>query len=327
MGGKTTVSVVDSCTHEQAYEIEAPDGAGGGGVEVVCGRCGIVKTEDMAAGGRPIGRPAQEEEAAETGASADVGAASGSSMIPPVPGRSTGMAGVVPYGGGAGAGSGGAGCRPNLYLELEVGGKPDRTLRGDRYVHRQTDLAAVSNIAQKLGVPNNVGMTVWQWYRRLRKEFDRLLTKAKCLTLAFYGVCRYMGCPITEDRLAECIRMEFGVRHARPYLRVIMEASSYMQNGEMVLRRCGFLNLVGDINGVRSAAAGRKNGGGDVLKFALGTEMQELAERYESGVTNRIMAAAKQMLPAFAKKEDNPRRAARMAVRVAHLQVCGTEVN
>ena len=316
MGGMNR-TVVDMCLHEAAYEVGAPDGGGGAGIEVVCGKCGVVKTEEMMMMGVGVGVGQQqpEAEAAETGAKADVGAAGGcggvaaaARLIPPVLWHSTA----------------GGGCRPNLYLELEVGGKPDHTLRGDKYVHRQTDLAAVSNIAQKLGVPNNVSMTVWQWYRRLRKELD--LTKAKCLTLAFFGVCRYMGCPISEDRLSECIRMELGVRHARPYLRVIMEASSYMEGGEMVLRRCGFLNLVGEVRvaGFANQDGGRRGGsGGDKLKFALGSEIQGLAEQYESNITSRITGVAKQLLPLLTTREKNPRRAARIAVKMAQRRVCG----
>ncbi|MCE2498964.1 MAG: hypothetical protein J4F28_08295 [Nitrosopumilaceae archaeon] len=204
--GRKQGTILVGCTHDVKYEVEAPQVGGGLGVERVCGVCGIVK-DDVGAGG-------------------GVGA--------PTP-MSTPQMGGLGVGGGATAG---AGSRPNLYLEMEVGGKPDRTLRGDRYVHRQADLAAVSNIAQKLGVPNNVSMTVWQWYRRLRKKLK--MTKAKCLVLAFFAVCRRMGCPILENRLDECIRMELGVRHAHAYLRVVMEASRRMEDGEMVLRKCGW---------------------------------------------------------------------------------------
>ena len=337
------MAVVDTCPHDPAYEIEAPDGGGGAGCEVVCGRCGVVKTEDMmieaaAGGGRAqhqhqhqrrqgtaaaaagTGTEQQPEpEPPAAGASADAAGGGGYErrLIPTVPGHAAAAAAA---GSAAYNGAGGGSCRPNLYLELEVGGKPDHTLRGDRYVHRQTDLAAVSNIAQKLGVPNNVSMTVWQWYRRLRKELD--LTKAKCLVLSFYGVCRYMGCPISEDKLAECIKMELGVRHARPYLRVIMEASSYMEGGEMVLRRCGFLNLVGDVDLQKAAGprAGR-NGGGDNLKFALGSEMQELAGQYGPDAINHIMGEAKRLLPALTTRVKNPKRAARMAVQMARHRV------
>ncbi|MCE2498937.1 MAG: hypothetical protein J4F28_08160 [Nitrosopumilaceae archaeon] len=293
---------------------------GGFGVEVVCGACGVVKDdagEDGAAYARPAG-------IAQPGMS---GMNSGGSITT-------------------------AGNRPNLYLEMEVGGKPDRTLRGDRYVHRQADLAVVSNIAQKLGIPNNVGMTVWQWYRRLRKELK--MTKAKCLVLAFFATCRHMGCPILEGRLSECIRMELGVRNAHSYLRVVMDASSYMTNdGEMVLRKCGFLNMVdapagaaawsksgrsggsarmggipdavgtaGMANAVKNVRGG--GGSGDVLKFALGTEVQSLAEQYESEITNRITGVAKRLLPHLSAREKNPRRAARIAVRMARQRVCGT---
>ena len=302
------------CEHDVKYEVEAPQMGGGLGVEVVCGTCGVVKD--------------------------DAGENRTACMRPAGTAQHQGMNGVNL------TSTTTAGTRPNLYLEMEVGGKPDRTLRGDRYVHRQADLAVVSNIAQKLGIPNNVGMTVWQWYRRLRKELK--MTKAKCLVLAFFATCRYMGCPILESRLSECIRMELGVRNAHSYLRVVMDASSYMtEDGEMVLRKCGFLSLVNapavpawSGNG-RSRGVSRTGGapdavvvverdnavknvsGGDVLKFALGTEVQSLAEQYESEITNRITGVAKRLLPHLSAREKNPRRAARIAVRMARQRVCG----
>ncbi|MDE0265773.1 MAG: hypothetical protein OXI27_08745 [Thaumarchaeota archaeon] len=277
------------CSHPAASEIEVSDGgASSGSGEIVCGACGVVKFD----GGRSLlqGRPADGSGTATQAAAA---------QSTPVPAQLQGQ-----------------GSRPNLYLEMEIGGKPDRTLRGDKYVHRQTDLAVVSNIAQKLGVPNHVGQAVWAWYRRLHKELG--MTKSKCLVMAFHGVCRSMGCPLVESKLLECIRMELGVRNAHPYLRVVMEASSYMcpvdgggraKGTEMILRRCGFLDLVGDQ--------------GDVMRFALGCEVQSLADQYEAEIVSRIAGSARSLLSMLSKREKNPRRAARMAVRMACVKVCG----
>lgn len=289
---------MEGCAHPAAAEVEvAADGCGGTG-EVVCGACGVVKFDgarDMRTGG--------VESAAET-----AGSAAASHVHQQQQQQ--------------------AGSRPNLYLEMEVGGKPDRTLRGDKYVRRQTDLAVVSNIAQKLGVPNHVSQAVWAWYCRLRKELR--MTKSKCLVLSFYGVCRSMGCPLIEFKMLECIRMELGVRNAHPYLRVIMDASSYMCEGEdgreMILRKCGFLDLVGAAGRDDSPAAGAGGAarGADTMRFALGCEVQALAGRYEAEVLSRITGVAKNLLPRLCVREQNTRRAARIAVRMARRKVCGT---
>lgn len=278
---------MDTCGHPASAEVEADAG------EVVCSACGVVK---YGAGIDEGGSPAATAGAREGGGNGS--AATAAQHATHAPQQHWGQ----------------PGNRPNLYLEMEVGGKPDRTLRGDKYVHRQTDLAVVSNIAQKLGVRNNVGQSVWAWYQRLRKELG--LTKSKCLVLSFYGVCRSMGCPLVESKLLECIRMELGVRNAHPYLRVIMDASRHMcpapdgRGREMVLRRCGFLDLV-------------EGGGEDTIRFAMGCELQSLAGQYEAEIISRIAGAAKRLLPVLSEREQNPRRAARMAVRMARRKVCG----
>ena len=300
--------VVEECAHPAAAEVEVmSDGYGGAG-EVVCGACGVVKFD----GAREM----------RTGGAAEPGTASGAGAGAPAHAQHHQQQ---------------AGSRPNLYLEMEVGGKPDRTLRGDKYVHRQTDLAVVSNIAQKLGIPNRVSQAVWGWYCRLRKELR--MTKSKCLVLSFYGVCRSMGCPLTEPKMLECIRMELGVRNAHPYLRVIMDASSYMCEGadggrEMVLRKCGFLDMVGaagrgdgPVGGRDSPDAGADAGGAadvaDTMRFALGCEVQALAGKYEAEILSRITGVAKNILPRLCTREQNTRRAARIAVRMARRKVCG----
>ncbi len=275
------VIVLDTCGHPASAEVEADAG------EVVCSACGVVKYGAGIDGGVPA--------AAARGGD---GSSSAGAGVQHAPQQHWGQ----------------PGSRPNLYLEMEVGGKPDRTLRGDKYVHRQTDLAVVSNIAQKMGVRNNVGQSVWTWYQKLHRELG--LTKSKCLVLSFYAVCRYMGCPLVESKLLECIRMELGVRNAHPYLRVVMDASRRMcptpdgRGREMVLRRCGFLDLV-------------EGGGEDTIRFAMGCELQSLANEYEAEIISRIAGAAKRLLPILAEREKNPRRAARMAVRMARRKVCG----
>ena len=213
----------------------------------------------------------------------------------------------------------------NLYLEMEVGGKPDRRLRADRFVRRRHDVAAVSNISQKLGIPNGAGRDVWAWYQRLRRAPGMRMTKAKILVLAFHGVCRVWGCPLNEARLRDAIRMELGVRNAHSYLHVIMEASSYVdeETGEHVLRRVGFLDLIG-----RGASGGSGRGhddnddNGDAKPspsstFSISTEIQSLGYEYGPGIAVELAREARAILPVLEQREPNRARAARAAVRIA----------
>ena len=212
--------------------------------------------------------------------------------------------------------------RTNLYLEMEVGGKPDRRLRADRFVRRRHDVAAVSNISQKLGIPNGAGRDVWAWYQRLRRAPGMRMTKAKILVLAFHGVCRAWGYPLNEARLRDAIRMELGVRNAHSYLHVIMEASSYVdeETGEHVLRRVGFLDLIG-----RSAHGGSGRGYDydyDDAKpppstFSISTEIQSLGYEYGPGIAGELAREARAILPVLEQREPNRARAARAAIRIA----------
>ena len=209
-------------------------------------------------------------------------------------------------------------CRTNLYLEMEVGGRPDRRLRADRFVRRRSDMAAVSNISQKLGIPNGAGRDVWAWYLRLRRAPGMRMTKAKILVLAFCGVCRMWGCPLNEDRLRDIIRMEMGVRNAHSYLHVIMEASSYVDagTGEHALRKTGFLDMM-ERCAPGSPAARAAGGSPSPGRFSISTEIQSLAREYEPGVAEALAHEARAILPVLEQREPNRARAARAAIRIA----------
>ena len=217
--------------------------------------------------------------------------------------------------------------RTNLYLEMEVGGKPDPRLRADRFVRRRHDMAAVSNISQKLGIPNGAGRDVWAWYQRLRRAPGMRMTKAKLLVLAFHGVCKTWGCPLNEAKLRDTIRMELGVRHAHSYLRVIMEASSYVdeETGEHVLRRIGFLDMAGygasDGGGCDTAAAARpplpRTSSLPSSAFSISNEIQSLGYEYEPLVAEKVAREARAILPVLEQREPNRARAARAAMRIA----------
>ena len=223
--------------------------------------------------------------------------------------------------------------RTNLYLEMEVGGKPDRRLRADRFVRRKHDMSAVSNISQKLGIPNNVGRDVWAWYQRLRRAPGMRMTKAKIMVLAFHGVCRMRGCPLNEARLRDAIRMELGVRHAHSYLHVIMEASAYVdeETEEYMLRRIGFPDQVehAGLGGVgRDDGAGAAGPAPPSLlppapsppppnMFSISTEIQSLAYEYEPVVAEALAREARAILPVLEYGEPSRARAARAAIRIA----------
>ena len=217
---------------------------------------------------------------------------------------------------------------------MEVGGKPDRRLRADRFVRRRSDMAAVSNISQKLGIPNGAGRDVWARYQKMRRAPGMRMTKAKLLVLAFYGVCRTWGCPLNEARLLDAIRMELGVKHAHSYLRVIMEASSRLDggSGEHVLHGMEFPGMPGgapvatDVCGGGSGGSGGSDnctGSGTAppppqsCMFSMSTEIQSLAYEYEPEMAEAVAREARSILPVLVQTESNGARAARVAIRIA----------
>ena len=153
------------------------------------------------------------------------------------------------------------------------------------------------------------------------------MTKAKAMVLAFHGVCRMRGCPLNEARLRDAIRMELGVRHAHSYLHVVMEASSYVdeKTGEHVLRRIGFLDLVGHTihdggcrdDGTGAARTAPPPPSQSPSTFSISTEIQSLAYEYEPGIAEALAREARAILPVLEHRESNRARAARAAIRIA----------
>ena len=183
--------------------------------------------------------------------------------------------------------------RINLYLEMEMGGKPNPKLPAERYIHEKSDLGVISNIAQKLHIPNHTSRDIWTWYRRFRGEKQISLTRSKTMVLVFYMVCRSHGIPINEKELMDAIRAHLGVRYVHPYLKCVMEASSFLDDtGEMIIKRMGFLSLA-------------DGSGGHSTMRSLGSPA--------------VAEVARKILPVM---DGGRARATRMAIRMARKR-CG----
>jgi len=258
------ISPESGCLHDARYNVVADDG------EIVCRLCGVVKGVEYRAAKAVLSSAAAQ---ADTQTAATVSTAARS--------------------------------RASLFLEMETGGRPDSSIAGSRYVrcdNTSTDLAVVSDISQKMGIPNHMGRDVWRWYQKLRKAGVNM-TKAKLLVLIFYNVCRCYGYPYNEQNLLEIIRIRLGVRHAHPYLKVVMEASSYMSpDGEMILRQTGFLDM--------------KKG----EAFPLHNEISNLSSEYPPEIAEKIKTAAREIFPLLVGGSDKSR--AKTAIKMA-MRRCG----
>ena len=321
------------------------DGSFGGHVGA---NVGSVMYDDRYDGGeRPPGTAAPASAAADGGAAAALGG--GNSNM-------SGSGGAVCSGDGGSYDSGG---RASLYMKMEIGGKPNRrTFPADRFVRRNDDLSAVSNIAQKLGVPNHAARDVYAWYVKLRRGWGgkRLkMTKAKLLVLVFFAVCRRRGIPLVEDGLLEAIKSELHVKYAPPYLACVAEATSYLdeETGGMIIEKTGFMGVMygcppaigrgqqvrlrrgqrphagaGD-NGAGGGNAGGGNAGSAATeaaagRFSIGGHTKSLLEAgYPPEVVEMVTNVARQLLPVLlARESGNPARAARVAMQSARKR-CG----
>lgn len=188
--------------------------------------------------------------------------------------------------------------RGSLYLELETGGKPLQ-MPGGRYVRgNSSDLTVISNITQNLGIGNRVGGDAWRWYQRLRKS-PIPLTKAKSMVLAFHGVCRCHGVALDGQQLTEAIQIYLGVKNAPSYLKSVMEASSHLVDGEMTLKRIGYMDLSKD------------------KRFGLHSGIRPLNEQYTVREVEGIAGVAQNIQGALSGP-----RTARVAIRMAKRR-CG----
>lgn len=299
----------DACGHDSKYEIFIQDDN-----EIVCGKCGMVKNGNFA-------KSSQSHLTSIDAMASDTSCTVSHLSI--------------------------AKSHISLYLEAEIGGKPDRTMRASRYVRdKNQDLACISNIAQKLNISNVVARSVWRWYLKLRRARGLKLTRAKILVIAFWMVCRCYGHPVNEEKLMEAIRVNLGVKKTYSYLKAIMEASSYMTDDgkEMILKEIGFFDMAPMLcektkhvaaKAAAPAAAGATVSGGATteennhIKFSLHNEIFPLADDYRADIAGEIATVARSILPVLVLEDDgtkdpgyNPTRAARAAVQMAKHR-CG----
>lgn len=141
--------------------------------------------------------------------------------------------------------------RLSLYLERKIGGKPNPSLPAAKYAReKEENLAAVSNIAHKLDLPNWISREVYAWYEKLRGIEGLRLTRAKLLVLAFHGVCKARAHPLHEPTLLDAIGLYLNARRVRGSLKVLMEASKFLtpDGSRSVLEDIGYSALISTEN-------------------------------------------------------------------------------
>ena len=200
----------------------------------------------------------------------------------------------------------------NLYLEQVLGSKCNPKINGNRFIYDSNpDLAVISNITEKLDISHIVSRDIWKWYQKLRSHIK--MTKAKILVLTFYVVCRAHGHPINEQKLYDAIRINLHVKRIHNFLKVSMEASSYLdKTGEMKTKKIGFLDMVPIINDDHND---------NNVNFILSSEITSLYDVYPTHVVNEIANTTKSIIGTL-EGVYSPSHAVKLAIRLAKEQ-CG----
>lgn len=128
----------------------------------------------------------------------------------------------------------------NLFLDVIIGSKTDRTIRSSKYIHaNKPDLTKISNICRTLNIPNSVSQDIWYWYNKIKANIHT--TKAKILVLVFYQICRYNKIPINESNLMIIIKTQLGVANIHSTLFVLSEIYSFLDDtGVSIIEKIGF---------------------------------------------------------------------------------------
>ncbi len=199
----------------------------------------------------------------------------------------------------------------NLYLMQTLGSKNDPKLYGNRFICEQNpDLAVISNITEKLYITSITSRDIWKWYQKLRANLK--MTKAKILVLVFYVVCRAHGHPINEQKLHDAIRMNLNVKRVYNYLKVSMEASSYLdKNGNMIIKKIGFLDMVPSLTNHHH---------NNNASFILNSEIATLHNNYPEHIVNEVANNAKSIIPTL--QNYSSAHAVKLAIKLAKEQ-CG----
>ncbi|MCJ8306538.1 MAG: hypothetical protein HRU07_05750 [Nitrosopumilus sp.] len=133
--------------------------------------------------------------------------------------------------------------RTTLFLDVEIGGKPNNSLVANRYIHfNSVELSLISNLCQALGMPKFLSRDIWFWYQKIKLNLK--MTKAKVIVLVFYQLCRYNKIPINENELLSKVKFYLDVKHVHTSLNVIAEANRFLnEKNELIVEKIGFTNL------------------------------------------------------------------------------------
>jgi len=162
----------------------------------------------------------------------------------------------------------------NLFLDVTIGSKANRTIPSSQYIRPKPDLINISNICRILDIPNSVSKDIWYWYNKIRANINT--TKAKILVLVIYQLCRYNKIPINESHLMIIIKTQMGVANIHNTLFVLSEIYSFLDDmGTPIIEKIGFSKYTTH----------------DVI-FLLRCKVKTLSERYPPDIVSQVNQTA-----------------------------------
>lgn len=192
--------------------------------------------------------------------------------------------------------------KSNLFLESEIGSKPNNSIKASKYIHAENSmLSTVSNICRTLEIPNFVSRDIWLWYNRIKANIKT--TKAKIMILVIYQLCRYNKIPVNESKLLEVIRSNLKVKNIYSTLSVIAEIYSFLDStGTPTIVRLGFSQFT-----VHDSI------------FLLRSKIKTLNDKYPPRTVSYVNDVALSILPTISGSEE---QRAKKCFNIAKLR-CG----
>ncbi len=180
-----------------------------------------------------------------------------------------------------------SGSKTTLFLDVEIGGKPNNSIPANRYVRSNTrELGTISNICQALNLPSFLNRDIWYWYNKIKSNLK--MTKAKVVVLVFYQLCRYNEIPLDEDQLLKTVKFYLDVKHIHSSLNVLAEANSFLdENNLLIIEKIGFTNLA------------THN-----VNFLLCSKIKSLHDKYSSDVISKIETLSKKLSLTLSGSDD-----------------------
>lgn len=191
--------------------------------------------------------------------------------------------------------------KTNLFIDTEIGSKPNNSFSSQKYIKVDKNISIVSNICRILELPNAVSNDVWFWFNKIKSNIK--ITRAKILVLVIYQLCRYNQIPINQSHMLLIIKAQLGKKNAPTPLNIISEINSYIDEDNIpIIEKIGFTQFTTH----------------DVI-FSLRSKIKKLHNHYSPKTVSQINKIALSLIDGI---DGTDEQRATKSIKIAKLR-CG----